>query len=398
MNYNDDNMQSENSVGVYDELLDSVFVLYGGIPVRYDFVGGYYSLCNDSTGAAELHPYLYETDLQGSVRIVRDAVTDSVVQSMEYLPDGSIFRAENYPQQPYRYGGKEEVALHGWNMCDSHARWQYARLPRFAQADPLAELDYGTSPYAFCMNDFVNFIDPWGLFGSKDEADAVANHWGTGYCSIQIGDEWYVIHDVEAATVSQYSYTQNAFTQYFNYHTYDPFVQNGGYTYWSNVLSGYGGGGGSNASIHYKHEGAGYRMAYDIGTNILNYRATTQYSDKWNIWRGQNGKIYNGLTGKGPNQYTGSRNMAKVKAAKLKLAGKGMSAVSYFSEGCSAYNNYKDGNYGRFIVNGGVVVIGLATISASAPVALTVGIIVGIADAIWGDDLGDYLQEKYFEE
>ena len=112
---------------------------------------------------------------------------------------------------------------------------------------------------------------------------------------------------------------------------------------------------------------------------------------------GQSGKNYNGLTGKGPNQYTGSRNMAKVKAAKLKLAGKGMSAVSYFSECYSFAENIDNGNYGRAIVNGGVVAIGLATISASAPVALTVGIIVGIADAIWGDDLGDYLQENILE-
>lgn len=385
-------------INVYEEIMDRGLVFKDSVLTELRFDGGYVTLVDEATGQRQIHRYYYRTDYRGDVRQVVDGMTGAVLQDIKYLPTGAVFSITNAALQSYRFGGKEEMSLHGWGMYDSMARLQYKNLPRFAQADPLAELDYGTSPYAFCMNDFVNFVDPWGLFGSKDEADAVANRWGTGYCSIQIDDEWYVIHDVEAATVSQYSYTQNAFTQYFNYHTYDPFVQNGGYTYWSNVLSGYGGGGGSNASIHYKHEGAGYRMAYDIGTNILNYRAATQYSDKLNIWRGQNGKIYNGLTGKGPNQYTGSRNMAKVKAARMNFVGKTLFGASEFYGVNQAIKNIRKDNYGRAIVNGGVVVIGIATIPASAPVALTVGIIVGIADAIWGDDLGDYLQEKYFEE
>ena len=42
-----------------------------GIPVRYDFLDGYFSLYDDEGGVPELHPYLYITDHLGSVQIGR---------------------------------------------------------------------------------------------------------------------------------------------------------------------------------------------------------------------------------------------------------------------------------------------------------------------------------------
>ena len=99
------------------------------------------------------------------VRMTVDGVTGVVEQSLEYLPSGYVCHSENYGRQPFRFCGKELLTMHGWDMYDSFARYQYARLPRFSTMDPLAEWDYATSPYAYCQNDFVNLVDPWGLDG-----------------------------------------------------------------------------------------------------------------------------------------------------------------------------------------------------------------------------------------
>ena len=59
---------------------------------------------------------------------------------MEYLPSGVTYNQRNYSMQPYRFCGKEEVTLHGFDMYDSQARWQYSLIPRFSSMDPLAEV------------------------------------------------------------------------------------------------------------------------------------------------------------------------------------------------------------------------------------------------------------------
>ena len=54
------------------------------------------------------------------------------------------------------------MELHGFDMYDSQARWQYSLIPRFSTIDPLAEKYYHISPYAYCAGDPVNLVDPDG--------------------------------------------------------------------------------------------------------------------------------------------------------------------------------------------------------------------------------------------
>lgn len=54
------------------------------------------------------------------------------------------------------------MELHGFDMYDSEARWQYALIPRFSTMDPQAEKYYHLSPYAYCAGDPVNLVDPDG--------------------------------------------------------------------------------------------------------------------------------------------------------------------------------------------------------------------------------------------
>ena len=70
-----------------------------------------------------------------------------------------------------------------------------------------------------------------------------------------------------------------------------------------------------------------------------------QYSKLFQSYRGINGKMYNGLNGRGPNQYTGSRGNAKAKAGRIGMGG---TALGIFSVGMTKYDYQQslDINYG----------------------------------------------------
>ena len=82
---------------------------------------------------------------------------------MQYYPSGLPWNY-NYQasQQPYKYGRKEFVEMHGLDEYDSQARWYYPALMRTTTQDPLAEKYYDISPYAWCANNPVNLVDPDG--------------------------------------------------------------------------------------------------------------------------------------------------------------------------------------------------------------------------------------------
>ena len=69
----------------------------------------------------------------------------------------------------------EEVELHGFDMYDSVARWQYSLIPRFSTIDPLAEKYYHLSPYAYCAGDPVNLVDPDGRKWETVNDENIAN-------------------------------------------------------------------------------------------------------------------------------------------------------------------------------------------------------------------------------
>jgi len=52
--------------------------------------------------------------------------------------------------------------MHGWDEYDSQARWYYPAIMRTTTTDPLAEKYYDISPYAWCGNNPVKFVDPDG--------------------------------------------------------------------------------------------------------------------------------------------------------------------------------------------------------------------------------------------
>ena len=116
---------------------------------------GYVNLANSNTY------YYYLKDHQGNNRVVVNS-SGTVVETNHYYPFGGLFATSSSSVQPYKYNGKELDTKNGLNWYDYGARHYDAILGRWFVVDPLAEKMYGWSPYGYCKNNPIIFIDPNG--------------------------------------------------------------------------------------------------------------------------------------------------------------------------------------------------------------------------------------------
>jgi len=101
---------------------------------------------------------------------VRETVTSTgaMKQRVNYYPFGGQLvdtlkvMIWNRDFQQYKYNGKEFDGTFGLNTYDYGARQHDPILARWDRIDPLCEKYYGVSPYAYCANNPVKFIDPDG--------------------------------------------------------------------------------------------------------------------------------------------------------------------------------------------------------------------------------------------
>ena len=114
---------------------------------------------------------LYVTDYLGSVRAVVDGKTGELYKASDYSTFGSESKVESIqtaslsPVITLRdgYTGKEsQTPDFSTGYTDFGARQYSPALRRWMTPDPLSEKYYGVSPYAFCNNNPVNFVDPDG--------------------------------------------------------------------------------------------------------------------------------------------------------------------------------------------------------------------------------------------
>jgi RHS repeat-associated protein len=109
--------------------------------------------------------HYYRKDHLGDNREVWLANTGETVQRTQYYPSGLPWASntgDNPGKQQRKYNGKEFVEMHGYDTYDYGARGMYPAIGGFMTVDPLAEDYYETSPYAYCLNNPVNKIDPDG--------------------------------------------------------------------------------------------------------------------------------------------------------------------------------------------------------------------------------------------
>jgi RHS repeat-associated protein len=106
--------------------------------------------------------YFYLRDHLGNNRIVADQASN-IVQSNQYYPFGMMYSGGTGQEaQPFKYGGKELDLMNGLNTYDFLARGYDPAYGRFMSIDPMAEKYYNISPYAYCVNNPLLYIDPNG--------------------------------------------------------------------------------------------------------------------------------------------------------------------------------------------------------------------------------------------
>ncbi|MBO4597784.1 MAG: RHS repeat-associated core domain-containing protein [Bacteroidaceae bacterium] len=109
--------------------------------------------------------HYYTQDHLGNNRAVIDE-DGNVKQVTNYYPFGGVFSTTAYNSgddlQPYKYNGKELDRTHGLDWYDYGARNYDAFLPMFTSLDPHCESYYNISPYAYCANNPIMFVDPDG--------------------------------------------------------------------------------------------------------------------------------------------------------------------------------------------------------------------------------------------
>ena len=157
--------------------------------------------------------YYYLKDHQGNNRVVLSS-GGTAVEVNHYYPFGGIF-ASTGNVQPYKYNGKEVDTKKGLNWHDYGARHYDAALGRWLVVDPLAEKSQEFSPYSYCLNNPIKFIDPDG----KDAVISIKGNTITITANI-------ILTGSKATDELAKSYQQNIMNNWgqMNTYEYDQFI------------------------------------------------------------------------------------------------------------------------------------------------------------------------------
>ena len=155
-----------------------------GVLKKVFFDGGYVTV----TGTPFYFYYL--KDHQGNNRVVVNP-DGSSGQVNHYYPFGGLFgESTGNAVQPYKYNGKELDRTHGLDWYDYGARHMTPDASRFTTIDPMAEKYYHISPYAYCANNPVRYIDLRGdsltLIGEQENINKTIDIYNKGIGSYYI--------------------------------------------------------------------------------------------------------------------------------------------------------------------------------------------------------------------
>ena len=208
--------------------------------------------------------HYYRRDHLGNNREVWNAGTGATVQRTQYYSSGLPWASntgDNPSRQPYKHQGKEFIEMHGYDMFDFHARGYHPATMRFTTPDPMAEIYYSVSPYAYVLNNPIKYIDPDG------RVVRLANNYAGGMENIaKIAATSYGSRVMSHLISSRETYTMNS-TFWSSSSSYNP--RNGNINYvgnpWYSQIP-YDGG-ALNSMTAMGHETF---HAYDHSTGIFN--------------------------------------------------------------------------------------------------------------------------------
>ena len=142
------------------------------------FPGGYCTFDKEENDLPIFH--YYTQDHLGNNRTVTNE-DGTVEQIVHYYPFGCTFNdaGVNASLQQYKYNGKELDRVAGLSTYDYGARQYFSALPVWDRVDPECEEDYGVSPYTYCRNSPIKFIDKDGnkvRIPNKDQRTELLNY------------------------------------------------------------------------------------------------------------------------------------------------------------------------------------------------------------------------------
>ncbi|MDR1199207.1 MAG: RHS repeat-associated core domain-containing protein [Prevotellaceae bacterium] len=113
------------------------------------------------TNAYDINYFI--TDHLGSTRVIVDN-NGEIKEQKDYYPFGKEHENPDLIASTNRYtfSGKEKQTIKDLGWLDFSARMLETEFGRWLVPDPLAEKYYSISPYAYCMNNPLLFIDPDG--------------------------------------------------------------------------------------------------------------------------------------------------------------------------------------------------------------------------------------------
>lgn len=122
------------------------------------FPGGYCTFDSENNSQPIFH--YYTQDHLGNNRVVTKE-DGTIEQIVHYYPFGGTFNdvGVNASLQQYKYNGKELDRVAGLNTYDYGARQYFSALPTWDRMDALCDKYYNISPYAYCKNNPIKFID-----------------------------------------------------------------------------------------------------------------------------------------------------------------------------------------------------------------------------------------------
>lgn len=344
-------------------------------------------------------PYAYITDYQGSIRLVVNTKSGDIAQAIAYTPSGYIYSELSPDIQPYKYGAKELLSDLALPIYDSAARLQQSLFPRFLSPDPLALLCPSVSPYAFCHNDPVNFIDPTGMF----------DEWGEAYFASLIHPGSFVGQDWRTGKYF-YSYYVEHIGNEGGVAVHREFGPDG------NVYGGHAKNSFNGASLHsnttqtyldrrYEENlGKASNILRETTHKIFDFAETEFNSLSKNMYNPETGNwtatTKNGITKTfnqnfHGNQYTPSQKSVVQTAKRLTKIGKVVKVADVIITCEQIGTDFIQGNIEKGLVRGGVAITKGAIIGA---VSVSLGPWSGLTVSIFLDGVENYFLEDYYNQ